>query len=580
MSFNVLGNLDAFLIGMNLEASKESNDSRKIKQKIEEVSKNLDQDYRSVYDGIIPNIHILDADYSAKLLLKDLENHPERYFSKYKRKDPEDGFYYEEDLDVNIAKSLVPVLLTPSVRSTIATKVVEAVKDFHNKLPKKSSNPLEELDIAMRETFSELENSLTDPNTLPDVKIVLVTKLGAKFKREIDKIFGRDALIGLDLPELGSSSTRFIFFAKQFARMSDRINKEIGKTFAKALEDSAKIAEVFIARETVRVGEVIHFAHTGIKNGGFTFLNSPAYSKLVFNTVNSPAGNQKSPFSNALRAGNYFKSKTGHTKLALKVDNTVGQKYGVLLALGLTITTDHSATLNLLVGKRESKYSSGLFGSAQKATEALRNFLRTRGSAEIVKKLATDKPQFLQSSPSIIQKLRKQIVDTIKTGNSVDLVNKLNTTKSVKDFTYLSPTKIKTSKLNTKLKPKSKTLPRIQEPKAATKPVSKSRVNLINLLNATLHDQIRKNMGTGDRRDVLNYRSGRFATSVKVERVSESRMGMITAFYTYMKNPYATFSQGGRQGFPRTRDPKLLISKSIREIASTLVTNQLRAVNV
>ena len=105
-------------------------------------------------------------------------------------------------------------------------------------------------------------------------------------------------------------------------------------------------------------------------------------------------------------------------------------------------------------------------------------------------------------------------------------------------------------------------------------------INLVNLLNASLHDQIQKNMGTGDRRDVLNYRTGRFATSVKVERVSESRMGMITAFYTYMKNPYATFSQGGLQQFPRTRDPKTLISKSIREIASTLVTNQLRAVNV
>lgn len=105
-------------------------------------------------------------------------------------------------------------------------------------------------------------------------------------------------------------------------------------------------------------------------------------------------------------------------------------------------------------------------------------------------------------------------------------------------------------------------------------------VNLVNLLNASLHDQIRKNMGTGDRRDVLNYRSGRFATSVKVEQVSTSRMGMITAFYTYMKNPYATFSRGGRQEFPRTRDPKTLISRSIREIASTLVTNQLRAVNV
>ena len=87
-------------------------------------------------------------------------------------------------------------------------------------------------------------------------------------------------------------------------------------------------------------------------------------------------------------------------------------------------------------------------------------------------------------------------------------------------------------------------------------------------------------MGEGSRRDILNYRTGRFASSVKVESLSQSREGMITAFYSYMKNPYATFSQGGRQQNPRSRDPKLLIGASIREIAAEQVTNRLRAVLV
>jgi hypothetical protein len=55
---------------------------------------------------------------------------------------------------------------------------------------------------------------------------------------------------------------------------------------------------------------------------------------------------------------------------------------------------------------------------------------------------------------------------------------------------------------------------------------------------------------------------------------------MITAFYNYMRNPYGTFSQGGRQEYPRSRDPKLLIAKSIREIAQEKVANRLRAVLV
>lgn len=104
--------------------------------------------------------------------------------------------------------------------------------------------------------------------------------------------------------------------------------------------------------------------------------------------------------------------------------------------------------------------------------------------------------------------------------------------------------------------------------------------SLQTLLNSALVQRIKENMGDGSRRDILNLRSGRFAESVKVERLSESRAGMITAFYSYMKNPYATFSDGGRQGYPKSRDPKLLISKSIREIAATQVGNRMRAVVV
>ena len=105
-------------------------------------------------------------------------------------------------------------------------------------------------------------------------------------------------------------------------------------------------------------------------------------------------------------------------------------------------------------------------------------------------------------------------------------------------------------------------------------------VPLQRLLDASLVQQVKDNMGTGSRRDILNLRSGRFAESVRVERLSQSREGMITAFYNYMRNPYATFSQGGRQEFPKTRDPKLLIAKSIREIGATMVANRMRAVLV
>lgn len=108
----------------------------------------------------------------------------------------------------------------------------------------------------------------------------------------------------------------------------------------------------------------------------------------------------------------------------------------------------------------------------------------------------------------------------------------------------------------------------------------KSLAELHRLLNLHLHDVVSANMGDGNRRDILNYRTGRFATSTKVDRVTQSRDGMITAFYSYMNNPYGTFSTGGQQQNPRSRDPKLLIARSIRDIASQYVSNRMRSVNV
>lgn len=107
-----------------------------------------------------------------------------------------------------------------------------------------------------------------------------------------------------------------------------------------------------------------------------------------------------------------------------------------------------------------------------------------------------------------------------------------------------------------------------------------SLASLQRLLDANLTQKIKENMGDGTRRDVLNLRSGRFAESARVERLSESREGMITAFYTYMKNPYQTFEPEFKQGSPSSRNPRLLISKSIREIAATQVANRMRAVLV
>lgn len=156
-------------------------------------------------------------------------------------------------------------------------------------------------------------------------------------------------------------------------------------------------------------------------------------------------------------------------------------------------------------------------------------------------------------------------------------------TKLSPNYTSKSKKILSTAKTQTKqkVKPAGIGVKKANLSKISTSTPSIATINLPMLMltiNNSLHDQIKANMGTGNSRNVLNYRTGRLASSAKVERLSESRQGMITAFYSYMKNPYATFSRGGRQEVPFTRDPKTLISKSIRELAGAQVANRMRAV--
>lgn len=182
------------------------------------------------------------------------------------------------------------------------------------------------------------------------------------------------------------------------------------------------------------------------------------------------------------------------------------------------------------------------------------------------------------ASPSLYEYVGDLFVATLKGKQSPKLV---------KTSTAGSKAKIKThALLKTAAKATAKSKSgglKVDVDKAKTNTNIEAAPNLFslqNLINSQLQDVISANMGDGGSKNVLNYRTGRFASTVQVERLTTSRNGLITAFYSYMKNPYATFSAGGAQAIPATRDPKLLISRSIREIAQELVANQLRAVSL
>ena len=212
----------------------------------------------------------------------------------------------------------------------------------------------------------------------------------------------------------------------------------------------------------------------------------------------------------------------------------------------------------------------------------IEKFFKTRATEDsFIQKLITSR-----GSPTYLDILETHLADTLKGETKAPKTYELPRSKiasesiKVDNTQYKKELKLsiqKIKKLATAVK-KAAELAKVSERNKLSETLNLT--SLQNLINSQLQDVVSANMGDGNSRNTLNYRSGRLASSAKVVNMSQSREGMITAFYTYMKNPYATFSEGGKQQNPRSRDPKLLISKSIREIAETKVANRLRAVVV
>lgn len=187
----------------------------------------------------------------------------------------------------------------------------------------------------------------------------------------------------------------------------------------------------------------------------------------------------------------------------------------------------------------------------------------------------------LRWSPTIEENIVNNIMNSIKPGSAPKGVPASASTRGDAKFLPLKAILGKSKSANTTGSTKSISLPKVVL-KAPSPPKVRSKsgqftslISIQSLINQALSEKIKQNMGS----PALNNRTGRFAESAKVTNMSQSRAGMITAFYQWMRYPYATFSEGGKQ-YTKAREPKTLISKSIREIASSVVGNRLRAVSL
>lgn len=294
--------------------------------------------------------------------------------------------------------------------------------------------------------------------------------------------------------------------------------------------------------------------------------NIKAVTELQLSKLNSDSGSALTGLGVVLgQIGKIL--KTNHPNADTEIEKRMASVLSALQRSVDIIISQYTALKDTTADRDSIKAMS----AALKNATYVQDLIRTKSSPSIVDYMTDNLISLLKNGkqlPKIISNVN--ITTNIKDGSSA-LLNK-NIKKLKEDVQSLAKTLAETSK---KIKKPKETVIRGDSKLRTNKGQFTSLANLQALLNQALSQQIKQNMI----KPGLINRTGRFAESVKVERLSQSREGVISAFYSYMKSPYQTFEPGFKQG-SAARNPKTLISKSIREIAAGLVGNRLRAVSL
>jgi hypothetical protein len=174
----------------------------------------------------------------------------------------------------------------------------------------------------------------------------------------------------------------------------------------------------------------------------------------------------------------------------------------------------------------------------------------------------------IEGSPSYNQLLIKYIEDTF--------LEKKKTSK-----TYRTTSKRSKSKtLNVKTRTVGSGTGVVSKAKNTKEKSNYDLRSLLLLLNSKLERQIRENMGKGNSKQVLNWRTGRFGRSAKVQDLLPSTSkSEVIAKVKYHGPPYDRFLRGGDLYRP-LRDPKGIFGRSIRQILQEEKIANLRRVRV
>ena len=558
-----------FMLGSNLAVSKGS-----LPETREKLLDAAQKDLRSVIDDTLPIIYLVKAKDIVNNLLAAMGQMNELEISKFITSidDPIEGRIYPTDEAFYEALFVIEEELASEI-NTIAQKIIASIhEDIKKTITIRTlSTNVEKVNNLLVSASNAYAVSLSigdakDTSKITEILRTQVINAGTNLRQYLNT---NTPAVFTDAPEVLSSydaSIEVLIVGNTFKALTKKVNQIATPIVKKWLNTHG----LNVSNE-LTVGKFTDAGHVAILS------KESGVSEIV--GINTPLTQMTLAYASQ-------QAKTNVTMDTFILDSTH-------IDCALSIKKEASTFKNLLslnfsfVVSQESTFNQGTLRTAENAAmnKVIQNVFNTNREKlkeTFLKRIVSGKGldylvSALRFSPTLQESITLQVLAALK---------------GEKDTKFLSignaKQKGKSSGLSSIKKDIQKAVKKIANPTSQNKPTSKrsksvpktdSLLDLQQLINTHLQSAISANMGDGNARNVLNYRTGRFAASAAVTSLSQSRQGMITAFYEYMKNPYQTFEPGYRQGSPKTRDPKLLIATSIRQIAATKVGNKLRAVS-
>ena len=169
------------------------------------------------------------------------------------------------------------------------------------------------------------------------------------------------------------------------------------------------------------------------------------------------------------------------------------------------------------------------------------------------------------------RKARKKVINAFKgVGSEVTVIAGEELKEDLRRSSSKKKSKAKATKAKTRRPSLTGALPSALKARrvAPKKGIASDMLRMIAMINKELPKTVRDNM----QQPALQNRTGRFVNSVKVTEVVQTPKGFPSIGYTYQKNPYQVYEMGVGEAPWATpeRDPRKLIDRSIREIATKL----------